>query len=246
MTKVEQLTLLIKELDPSVDIPQKTEDQWRVFRSLVNMRSPQPISEIFLQTQDALLASLIQEKGITDVKDLQPVQEGIYLWRGDITTIKADAIVNAANSGMLGCFFPCHACIDNVIHTYAGVQLRLKCAEIMEQQGYAEQTGQAKITPAYNLPSQYILHTVGPIVSGPVTQKNKEQLRSSYRSCLDLAGKYNLESIVFCCISTGEFHFPQQEAAQIAIETVTAHLKNSKIIKKVVFNVFTQRDEHIY
>ncbi len=227
-------------------IPVGQDDKWRLFRALINVREPKPISAEFLAAQDELLQSLIAEKGIMDIDDLTPVREGIYLWRGDITTLKVGAIVNAANSGMLGCFAPNHGCIDNAIHTYAGVQLRLACAAIMEKQGFPEPTGQAKITAAYNLPCEYILHTVGPIVNGRLTEEHKRLLASCYRSCLELAEQNNIESVAFCCISTGEFRFPNEAAAGIAINTVSEYLQTNVGIKKVVFNVFTERDQRIY
>ena len=156
------------------------------------------------------------------------------------------AIVNAANSGMTGCYIPNHRCIDNAIHTFAGVELRLACEELMEQQGYPEPTGQAKITPAFNLPCRYVLHTVGPIIDGRVTKKDKELLASCYRSCLELAAEKGLESVAFCCISTGEFHFPNELAAEIAVRTVKEFLKKQTSVKKVIFNVFKDLDKAIY
>jgi O-acetyl-ADP-ribose deacetylase (regulator of RNase III) len=227
-------------------VPNGHAGKWHLFRALVNVRPPQKISDEFLSAQDELLQSLIAEKGITDAADLAPVCDNICLWRGDITTLKVDAIVNAANSGMLGCFVPCHACIDNAIHTFAGVQLRLACASIMEKQGHPEPTGQAKITGAYNLPSTYILHTVGPIVSGLLTDEHRRFLINSYRSCLEMAEQHKLNSIAFCCISTGEFRFPKAEAAKIAVGTVKGFLKTSGRGMKVIFNVYTEQDERIY
>jgi len=246
MTREQQLDFLIKQLSPLSDLPGTAEAKWQLLRSLMNVREPQPMGNDFLSVQDELLQSLIAEKGITDIADLQPCQDGIYLWRGDITTLKVDAIVNAANSGMLGCFIPCHNCIDNVIHSYAGVQLRLECAEIMQKQGKPEPTGQAKITAAYNLPSKYILHTVGPIINNRVHEKDRKLLASCYRSCLELVEQNKVESIAFCCISTGVFHFPNAEAAAIAVKTVHDYLKTSSHRMKVIFNVFTEQDEHIY
>ncbi len=170
----------------------------------------------------------------------------LYLWRDDITTLRVGAIVNAANSAMLGCFAPNHGCIDNAIHTFAGVQLRMECAAIMEKQGHPEPAGTAKITGAYNLPCKYILHTVGPIVGRRLTEEHRQMLESCYRSCIELADKNKIESVAFCCISTGEFHFPNEDAARIAIDTVTDCMKSCITVKRVVFNVFTERDEGIY
>ena len=227
-------------------IPADANSQRQLLRGLLNIRAPRRSSPDFLQIQDEYLQTETSAKGITDVADLTPLQSGLYLWQGDITTLKCDAIVNAANSGMTGCYCPNHGCIDNAIHTYAGVQLRLACAEIMDRQGHPEPTGQAKITPAFDLPCRYVLHTVGPIVSGRVTAQDKELLASCYRSCLELAAENGLESVAFCCISTGEFHFPNEQAAEIAVQTVKAFLKKQTSVKKVIFNVFKDMDKKIY
>lgn len=227
-------------------IPAEPESQRQLLRGLMNIRAPQRIGADFLKMQDAYLQGETTAKGITDIADLTPIQPGLYLWQGDITTLKCDAIVNAANSGMTGCYIPNHRCIDNAIHTYAGVELRLACAELMEQQGYPEPTGQAKITPAFNLPCRYVLHTVGPIISGRVTAEDKELLVSCYRSCLALAAENKLESVAFCCISTGEFHFPNELAAEIAVRTVKEFLEKQTGVKKVIFNVFKDLDKAIY
>ena len=227
-------------------IPADTNSQRQLLRGLMNIRAPQCIGADFLQTQDAYLQAETSAKGVTDIADLTPIQPGLYLWQGDITTLKCDAIVNAANSGMTGCYIPNHRCIDNAIHTYAGVELRLACAELMEQQGYPEPTGQAKITPAFNLPCRYVLHTVGPIIDGRVTKEDKELLASCYHSCLELAAENKLESVTFCCISTGEFHFPNDLAAEIAVQTVKEFLKKQTSVKKVIFNVFKDLDKEIY
>ena len=227
-------------------IPADSERQKILLRGLMNVRRPVRIGADFLQVQDAYLQDETAAKGITDIADLTPIQPGLYLWQGDITTLKCDAIVNAANSGMTGCYIPNHRCIDNAIHTFAGVELRLTCEQLMEQQGYPEPTGQAKITPAFNLPCRYVLHTVGPIISGIVTKEDKELLASCYRSCLELAAENGLESVAFCCISTGEFHFPNELAAQIAVETVKDFLKKQTSVKKVIFNVFKDLDKAIY
>ena len=227
-------------------IPTDADTQRQLLRGLLNIREPRRIGADFLQIQDEYLQGETAAKGITDVADLTPIQPGLYLWQGDITTLKCDAIVNAANSGMTGCYIPNHRCIDNAIHTFAGVELRLACEELMEQQGYPEPTGQAKITPAFNLPCRYVLHTVGPIIDGRVTKKDKELLASCYRSCLELAAEKGLESVAFCCISTGEFHFPNELAAEIAVRTVKEFLKKQNSVKKVIFNVFKDLDKTIY
>lgn len=227
-------------------IPQDVSDQKLLLRGLLNVRPAQVCNPEFLRVQDAYLRQATAEKGITDCSALSPVQPGLYLWQGDITTLKCDAIVNAANSGMTGCYAPNHRCIDNAIHTFAGVQLRLACAEIMERQGCPEPTGQAKITPAFNLPCRYILHTVGPIVDESPTERDCAQLESCYRACLTLAAENHLESIAFCCISTGEFHFPNEQTAQIAVQTVKTFLNQKSSVKKVIFNVFKDLDREIY
>ena len=227
-------------------IPADSERQKILLRGLMNVRRPQTVSADFLQVQDAYLQGETAAKGVTDIADLTPIQPGLYLWQGDITTLRCDAIVNAANSGLTGCYIPNHRCIDNAIHTYAGVELRLACAELMERQGYPEPTGRAKITPAFDLPCRYVLHTVGPIISGRVTQEDEDLLASCYRSCLELAAENALESVAFCCISTGEFHFPNDLAAEIAVRTVKEFLKKQTSVKKVIFNVFKDLDKAIY
>ena len=227
-------------------VPQGADDQRLLLRGLLNVRPAQKTDAEFLRVQDAYLREATAQKGVTDVNDLAPMQPGLYLWQGDITTLKCDAIVNAANSGMTGCYVPNHRCIDNAIHTFAGVQLRLACEEIMQRQGHPEPAGQAKITPAFNLPCRYILHTVGPIVADQPTQRDCELLASCYRACLELAAENDLESIAFCCISTGEFHFPNEQAAEIALRTVKAFLHRPTSVKKVIFNVFKEIDKSIY
>ncbi len=242
------ITALCKEQPQcrEMKIPADGQQQKQLLRALLNVRPPLPADKEFLKVQDAYLQQETQRKGITDWTDLTPVQEGIYLWRGDITTLRCGAIVNAANSRMLGCFVPCHGCIDNAIHTFAGVQLRLACAELMKRQGHEEETGKAKITPAFNLPSSYVIHTVGPVVSGTLEEYHKKQLASCYCACLELAQQNGIQSVAFCCISTGEFHFPNREAAEIAIRTVTKYKAQTHSEVKVIFNVFQKYDESIY
>ena len=225
-----------------------TQEQENLLRSLMNVRLPKPISGEFLKIQDEYLTERNRERGITDLKDLKPVESDtrLYIWQGDITTLKCDAIVNACNAQMLGCFSPMHACIDNFIHTYAGVQLRLEMNDIMMKQGHEEETGRAKITSGYNLPAEYILHTVGPIIQWSVTKEEEALLASCYRECLKLAADQGVESIAFCCISTGVFRFPQQRAAEIAVATVKEFMKKDDNVKKVVFNVFKEEDLRIY
>ena len=252
MTQKERRIYLIKKLlheQPQyadMEIPADGQGQKNLLRSLFNIRMPAPVTSEFLEIQNAYLQEATEKKGITDLDDLTPIQDGIYLWKGDITTLRCDAIVNAANSQMLGCFCPCHGCIDNAIHTFSGVQLRSACADLMEKQGHEEETGKAKITPAYNLPCKYVLHTVGPIIRGWLTGKDQELLTSCYRSCLELAEENGVRSIAFCCISTGEFHFPNDKAAQIAVSTVRKFMRKETSVKKVVFNVFKDMDREIY
>lgn len=237
---------LLKERNEKADIPSGEFEQKQILRSLFNIRLPKPASEEFLKIQDEYLKEETERKGITDIEDLEPVQDGLYLWQGDITTLKCGAIVNAANSQMLGCFYPCHKCIDNAIHTFSGIQLRNRCSDIMKSQGFEEPTGRAKITPAYNLPCDYVIHTVGPIITSRVTADDCELLRSCYRSCLEKAYENDIESIAFCCISTGEFHFPNELAAQIAVETVKEFIEDTGAEIKVIFNVFKDYDLDIY
>ena len=231
-------------------IPDDERGQKVLLRSLMNVRVPEYTSEEFLRIQDEYLRDAIREGGITDLAQLKPLAAcgngELYLWQGDITRLKVDAIVNAANSAMTGCWQPCHACIDNCIHTFAGVQLRAVCADIMQKQGHEEPTGSAKITSAFNLPCKYVLHTVGPIVQGRLQKKHEEELASCYRSCLELAEAHNVKSIAFCCISTGVFMFPNRRAAEIAVETVRTYCKETGSGIKVVFNVFKDEDFAIY
>lgn len=241
---------LLKEEIPfgRQNIPTDKQGQENLLRSLMNVRPPRPISNDFLKIQDEYLAERNIERGITDVDTLAPVKSDsrLYIWQGNITTLKCDAIVNACNSQMLGCFSPMHACIDNFIHTYAGMELRLKMHEIMAKQGHEEETGKAKITSGYNLPTKYILHTVGPIIQWKVTKEDEDLLASCYTECLKLAADTGVESIAFCCLSTGVFRFPQQRAAEIATSTVKQYLNKDSRIKKVIFNVFKDEDLKIY
>lgn len=242
------LKYLIEERDDSIPAPNGYAQKRELLRALVNVRLPLPVSDDYLRVQDAFLQDEKAQRGIVRLAGI-PVCGGdsrLSLWQGDITRLEVNAIVNAANSRLLGCFVPGHHCIDNAIHTFAGVQLRQACYEIMQDQGYDESTGTAKITPSFNLPSRYVLHTVGPIVQGRLTEMHKAQLSDCYRSCLTLATGYKLESIALCCISTGVFGFPQKEAAEIAVQTVKAFLAQDTGIKRFVFNVFTDEDCRIY
>ena len=252
MNQNERRIFLIQELlkenkrYEDMEIPQDFEEQRALLHALMNVRIAKNVDDEFIKVQDEYLQEEIKRKGIVDIDDLKPIKNGIYLWQGDITTLRCDVIVNAANSGMTGCYVPNHRCIDNCIHSFAGVQLRLECDEIMTKQGHGEPTGQAKITNSYNLPCKYIIHTVGPIINGKLTSEDCDLLESCYKSCLELAVKNNLESIAFCCISTGEFHFPNDKAAQIAVKTVEEFMKKETSLKKVIFNVFKDMDKEIY
>lgn len=252
MTQTERLLFLTDYLRKerrelrSLEIPASEAERKRLLRSLMNIREPKEISQEFLEVQDAYLREELAQKGVVSLSDIPMIRPGIYLWQGDITRLSVDAVVNAANSALLGCFIPCHGCIDNAIHSAAGVELRLECARIMEKQKTEEPVGKAKITKAYNLPCRYVLHTVGPIIRGEVTQQDHERLSACYRSCLELASAYQLKSVAFCCISTGEFHFPNDQAARTAIQTVQDYQAENKNGPEVVFNVFKDSDYQIY
>ena len=252
MTQIERRLFLIQELlkeQPKyskIEIPPSGQEQKVLLRALFNIRMPLPVNDAFLDVQNAYLQEEIHRKRVTRLTDLQAIQQGLYLWQGDITTLACGAIVNAANSQMLGCFYPNHGCIDNAIHTFAGVQLRLACAELMRKQGHEEETGKAKITPAFNLPCRYVIHTVGPIIGEQVTKSDKNALASCYRSCLELAEQNGVKSIAFCCISTGEFHFPNDKAAEIAVQTVKDFKSQTHSEIEVIFNVFKELDCNIY
>lgn len=270
MTRLERLLFLNKILlnempryrEEADAFPKTVHAQRRLLRSLMNVRPAGEISQDFLSEQDILLQEEATEKGIVPISDLPTVADEssgdsasheipankMILWQGDITRLAADGIVNAANSALLGCFVPCHACIDNAIHSAAGVQLRNACDRLMKEQGHEEPTGKAKITPAFNLPSRYVLHTVGPIISAGKSPTAKETalLSGCYRSCLELAARHQLQSLAFCCISTGEFHFPREQAAHIAVKTVSDWLTCHDNAMTVVFNVFNDEDMEIY
>ena len=252
MTQSERRLYLITELKKenrqygNLPVSSDTTEQKYLLRALFNVRPPKAASDEFLKIQDEYLKEETRLKGITDISALTPAQPDIYLWQGDITTLSCDAIVNAANSQLLGCFCPNHGCIDNAIHTFAGIKLRLACNEIMQKQGRKEPAGRAKITSAYNLPSRFVMHTVGPIVYGKPTDKHCELLRGCYLSCLKIADENNLKSIAFCCISTGEFHFPNKKAAEIATDTVKKYKAETHSKIKVIFNVFKDTDLKIY
>lgn len=258
--RLDYLIEILKKEDEeykNIKVPNSRDEKKNLLRALINIRMPYPISEEFLKVQDEYLKEEEKNKRIITLKDMETIDKTlgctsfysnkISLWKGDITSISVDAIVNAANSRMLGCFVPMHKCIDNAIHSTAGIQLRDECNRIMNLQGHEEPTGSAKITSAYNLPSRYVIHTVGPIVQYEVTEENREDLKNCYKSCLEIAAKNNVKSVAFCCISTGEFRFPNEEAANIAIEAVKDFIKkNENKIDRIIFNVFKDIDYEIY
>ena len=254
MTQQERLRYLLEGLvaeykekhNEYIDIPVSEEEQFTLFRSLCNIRPAGSMPLEWMKIEDEYLITLAREKGIVTINDMEEREPQIYLWQGDITRLSVDAIVNAANNKLLGCFAPNHKCIDNEIHTFAGIELRMECARMTEYMEMPEKTGVARMTYGYNLPAKHVIHTVGPIIYEAVTDKERQELASCYRSCLQLANAYNLRSIAFCCISTGEFRFPNEEAAQIAVHTVRTYLKESNSKIKVVFNVFKDIDYDIY
>lgn len=252
MTQDERLLFLIDCLKKesaeysALKIPDNFDEKKTILRALVNMRKPSPVSDEFIAVENEFLQGEQSKKNIATIDKMTATQQNIYLWKGDITALKVDAIVNAANSAALGCFVPCHNCIDNIIHTNAGVQLRLECDKVMKERGTALETGDAIITGAYNLPSKFVIHTVGPIISGSVTKKDKDALSQCYRTCLSLCKERAIKSIAFCCISTGVFHFPNKEAAEVAIEAVRDFVQKNRLDIKIVFNVFKEVDYEIY
>lgn len=253
MTQEQRIDFLLNVLKAEdsqyreLEVPSNPQEKRRLLRGLMNVRPPRPVSKDFLDIQDAYLQGERDRWGAVSITEAEKTgHERLYIWQGDITRLATDAIVNAANSAMLGCFIPCHGCIDNAIHSAAGVQLRLACHDLMQKQGEPEPTGTAKLTKGFNLPAKYVLHTVGPIINGLLTMPDRKLLAKCYFSCLALATQYRMESIAFCCISTGEFHFPQQAAAEIAVQTVADYLAENSFPKKVIFNVFKDSDYGIY
>ncbi|MBS7009233.1 protein-ADP-ribose hydrolase [Anaerostipes sp.] len=260
MDQEQRLDYLIGELAKDSGMYERLKageaDKRRLLRSLMNVRMPGELPPRLLKVQDEYLQEETAQKGIVSVEEILTVKEEfgsrirhadkISVWQGDITRISADAVVNAANSQMLGCFVPCHGCVDNAIHSAAGMQLREECFRIMQKQGHEEPQGKAKTTQGYNLPCRYVLHTVGPVICGILREEDCMALRSCYQSCMEAAEEKQLASIVFCCISTGEFHFPNERAAKIAMDTVLTFLDRESSIKRVIFNVFKEKDRDIY
>ena len=244
---MEKLDYLIKTLNSNIGVPQDKKEKEDLLRTLMNIWEVEELPDEFYRLQDEYLQEKLAQEKLTSLEELTEIEKNIYLWQGDITTLKVDAIVNAANKALLGCFIPHHRCIDNAIHSKAGLQLRQECFDIMQNQGEYEKTGQAKLTSGYNLPAKHVVHTVGPIIYDKVEERDKELLASCYRNCLELAVKNGIKSIAFCCISTGEFRFPNELAAEIAVLAVRTFFKNNPECKiKVIFNVFKDSDFDIY
>lgn len=252
--KEQVLDELLLELKEQSSLNLSYVEKRRLLHAKQNTLHPNTLGEDAIEKLNCLLQLELQEKIITDAETLFNESKTcvgkskITVWQGDITSLKTDAIVNAANNQMLGCWQPLHACIDNAIHTAAGIQLRDDCDVIMQKQGFAEPTGTAKITRAYNLPSKFVLHTVGPIVQGAVSEQSKMELASAYNSCMDICKEIKaIRSIAFCCISTGVFGYPAEQAAIVALNTVKIWLKNNPgSLDLVVFNVFGDKDKMIY
>ena len=233
--------------------PEDTEGKRRILRSLMNIRTPRKMADAVLTVQDEYLQERIRENGIVELADIPVIRGGMSIWQGDITRLAVDAIVNTANSQMLGCFVPMHTCIDNCIHTFAGVQLRAECARQMEQlksrygRDYEQPTALPMLTDAYNLPARKVIHIVGPIVQGRLTASLENDLAACYRNTLDMCLENGLKSVAFCCISTGVFHFPNKRAAEIAVQTVTGWLsEHPGGMERVIFNVFKDEDKAYY
>lgn len=230
----------------TMNIPSDTDGQKLLLRALMNVRLPGSADAEFVRIQDEYLHEENSRRGVVTLADMTEVQPDLYMWKGDITRLKAGAIVNAVNSQMTGCYRPCHNCIDNCIHTFAGIELRNYCDDMMHKQGYEEPTGRAKLTPAFNLQCDYVIHTVGPVVQGVLTAEDERLLASCYESCLSVADENNVGSIAFCCISTGVFMFPNDRAAEIAVQTVKEYKEKTGSGIKVIFNVFKEEDEQLY
>ncbi len=250
------LTRSLLEENPtyrSIDVPEDPDAQRRLLRSLFNVRMPGLKDPGFMKAQDEYLSQVATEKGIVRLCDIPVIRDRMSIWQGDITRLETDAIVNAANSQMLGCFVPMHSCIDNCIHTYAGIQLREECRRKMDAlrqrygEDYEQPTAVPMLTDAYNLPARKVIHVVGPIVSGRLTAAHENDLALCYRNTLDMCLENNLKSVAFCCISTGVFSFPNRRAAEIAVSTSEAWLKeHDGAMDRVVFNVFKDEDRRLY
>ena len=268
MTQNERLNLLVEEFKEdsvqyrNLETPGDTEGKKRILRSLMNIRMPKMMSASVLRVQDEYLQGRIRENGIVSLNEIPTIAENgsrhaladkLSIWQGDITRLAVDAIVNAANSQMLGCFVPMHTCIDNCIHTFAGIQLRAECDRQMKKlraeygPDYEQPTAIPMLTDGYNLPAKKVVHIVGPIVQGRLTKDLEQDLADCYKNTLDLCLENGLKSVAFCCISTGVFHFPNKRAAEIAVKTVTEWLKAHPLaLERVIFNVFKDEDKAYY
>lgn len=259
MTQAERLDFLVEafkvdsEQYKDIQTPADTDGKRRVLRSLMNIRMPKRMNGTVLAVQDEYLRERIKENGIVTLSDIPVIRDRLSIWQGDITRLAVDAIVNAANSQMLGCFVPMHTCIDNCIHTFAGVQLRAECARQMNElrgkygAGYEQPTAVPMLTDAYNLPAKKVVHIVGPIVQGGLSPALENDLADCYQNTLDLCAENGLRSVAFCCISTGVFHFPNKRAAEIAVETVERWLaEHGGKIDRVIFNMFKDEDKAYY
>lgn len=259
LTQEQRLDYLVEEFKAdsveykNLETPKDTEGKRRILRSLMNIRMPKNMAEDVVKVQDEYLKERAADKGIVELSDIPVVRDGISVWQGDITRLAVDAIVNAANSQMLGCFVPMHTCIDNCIHTFAGIQLREECSRQMDQlrlkygRDYEQPTAIPMLTDAYNLPAKKVIHIVGPIVQYKLTPALEKDLADCYRNTLDMCLKNGLKSVAFCCISTGVFHFPNKRAAEIAVETAQEWLReHTGYMERVIFNVFKDEDKDIY
>lgn len=259
MTQNQRLDYLVEEFKTDsvqykgLETPKDTEGKRRILRSLMNIRMPKAFPDDVLAVQDEYLTGRAEEKGIVRLSDIPEIRDGLSIWQGDITRLAADAIVNAANSQMLGCFVPLHICIDNCIHTFAGVQLRAECSRQMNQlrikygKDYEQPTAVPMLTDAYNLPAKKVIHIVGPIVQYKLTPELEKELTDCYLNTLDMCLVNNLRSVAFCCISTGVFHFPNKRAAQIAVSAVDSWLsQHPGTMERVIFNVFKDEDKKYY
>ncbi len=259
ITQEERLNYLVEIFKADSDeykglqTPEDVEGKRRILRSLMNIRMPKMVTEEVLKVQDEYLSGRAVEKGVVDLLDIPVIRDGLCVWQGDITRLAVDAIVNAANSQMLGCFVPMHICIDNCIHSFAGIQLRAECNEKMNQlrmkygKNYEQPTAVPMLTDAYNLPAKKVVHIVGPIVNNKLTPALEKELADCYRNTLDICAENNLKSVAFCCISTGVFHFPNKRASEIAVQTVTEWMReHSGMVERVIFNVFKDEDKEYY
>lgn len=259
MTQEQRLDTLVEAFKADsvqykdLQTPADTEGKRRILRSLMNIRMPKKLDDSVLAVQDEYLRERISENGIVTLSEIPMIRNGMSIWQGDITRLAVDTIVNAANSQMLGCFVPMHTCIDNCIHTFAGVQLRAECSRQMNQlrikygKDYEQPTAVPMLTDAYNLPAKKVIHIVGPIVQYELTPELEMDLADCYLNTLDMCLDNNLKSVAFCCISTGVFHFPNKRAAGIAVSAVDSWLsQHPGAIERVIFNVFKDEDKKYY